>query len=170
MSAEGETLRLSRSKRMTRTAWALGAAILLAVTAFAPLPPPGSGIVPTCGFRGLTGLPCALCGGTRAAQAILRGNWPRAQALNPLAFPAVGLVIVVGLVAAAEAAAGRILLPWAATWSRRSTLLVVAGVFALLIWWPPHLTRALRENNAELIDLQNPIARALQERMGPAKH
>ena len=39
----------------------------------------------TCTFRRMTGYPCATCGGTRAAERLLRGDLFGAIALNPLA-------------------------------------------------------------------------------------
>jgi hypothetical protein len=170
MSAEAPPVGLTRSFRRTRAAWALGALVLLLATALAPLPPPGGSLLPTCGFRSLTGLPCALCGGTRSAQAVLRGDFARARTLNPLAFPAVGLIVVIGLIAGIEAWRGRAMSPWTQSWQKRGTLLILAGLLGLLIWWPPHLTRALRENNTDLIDPTHPVTRALQQRLVPTEH
>lgn len=36
-----------------------------------------------CAWRGMTGLPCAGCGGTRAAVLVLQGEWWQALILNP---------------------------------------------------------------------------------------
>ena len=36
-----------------------------------------------CAWRGMTGIPCVGCGGTRAAVLLLQGNWWRALVLNP---------------------------------------------------------------------------------------
>lgn len=41
--------------------------------------------VSTCTFRRVTGYPCATCGGTRAAERLLRGDLFGAIAFNPLA-------------------------------------------------------------------------------------
>lgn len=41
---------------------------------------------PPCHFRGLTGLPCPTCGGTRCLQALLAGHPSEAAAWNPLVF------------------------------------------------------------------------------------
>jgi hypothetical protein len=51
-----------------------------------------------CPFRLLTGLPCPMCGMTRAVASLLRGNWQDALAfhlLSPLALAAIGAWIVV---------------------------------------------------------------------------
>jgi len=71
---------------------AVSAAILAAVFVFvlqyAPLPW-------VCAWRGMTGIPCAGCGGTRAAVLLLQGDWWRALVLNPgVALGAVALVAV----------------------------------------------------------------------------
>lgn len=44
---------------------------------------------PPCSLRTLTGIPCVGCGGTRAIQALSRGDFPTALAFNPLAAAAV---------------------------------------------------------------------------------
>jgi len=51
--------------------------------------------LPTCVFRGLTGVPCPTCGTTRAATAFLNGEPAAAFAANPMAALA-GLIFVVG--------------------------------------------------------------------------
>lgn len=53
-----------------------GAGLQLAASAGWPLPP--------CVFREWTGLPCPVCGGTRAAVALAAGGWAEAFSLNPL--------------------------------------------------------------------------------------
>ena len=51
-------------------------------------------LIPLCGLRLLTGLPCPLCGGTRALAAVARFDWWAALTLNPLACLAgVGLAV-----------------------------------------------------------------------------
>lgn len=50
-----------------------------------------------CAWRGMTGIPCAGCGGTRAAVLLLQGDWWRALVLNP------------GVVLGAVASAGAVL-------------------------------------------------------------
>lgn len=56
-------------------------------------------LAPGCPFHAWTGLPCPGCGSTRAALALLRGDFTGALALNPLAT----LAIVLGFAAAALA-------------------------------------------------------------------
>lgn len=154
---------LLRSQKQFRLAVIVFLAGFLSLLAFAPLGKIG---LPLCGLRLLTGLPCPLCGGTRAAQALLWGDFSRAFYLNPLAFPVVGALILAALIAAAEVIRGRSLGDWAALrerWLSRTPLLLV---LLLLIWWPVHLTRALRQTKGDLVDLRNPVARAAYERLG----
>ncbi len=51
------------------------------------------GDLPLCGFRHVTGLPCPLCGGTRACAALVDGNFIAAWQLNP------GLMVLLALAA-----------------------------------------------------------------------
>ena len=121
-----------------------------------------------CGLHALTGLPCPFCGGTRAARAVLSGNWGRALYLNALAFPALALIVGIAAVLLGEAVAARRLLPWpsALGWiSHRGPLLFVLA----LVWWMPHLLLALRTPKAELVDLRNPIAAGLRSRVAPER-
>jgi len=64
------------------------AAAFLAVTHLAP---------PPCLFKSLTGLPCAACGGTRAALALARLDVASALRWNPLAAVALPAFVVLGL-------------------------------------------------------------------------
>ena len=45
-------------------------------------------VTPPCPYRTLLGIACPGCGLTRAAHAVLHGEWTRAFALNPWAFVA----------------------------------------------------------------------------------
>ena len=89
-----------------------------------------------CGFRALTGLPCPLCGGTRACGALVQGDWAAAWAANP---GAVVLLLWLGLCAAqavAEGAAGwRRVRPW--PWWQPWALRAVGG--GLLLSWAARL-------------------------------
>ena len=49
--------------------------------------------VPECGFHSLTGLPCPLCGGTRAMQAVADLDFVSALKWNPLVCATVVFVI-----------------------------------------------------------------------------
>ena len=118
--------------------------------------------VSLCPIRQLTGLPCALCGGTRSARALLHADWHRAASLNILAVPAVVLLALAGLVAAAEALRGRALLDWPSLfrhlrWAAPFSLLLLLG------WWLFQMDSALRGGKEELLDLHNPIAARLYD-------
>ncbi len=65
--------------------WAgVGTALLICGSAVLVLMPALLEALPGCAFRGLTGLACPTCGGTRAALALAGGDLRRALALNPL--------------------------------------------------------------------------------------
>lgn len=115
-----------------------------------------------CVFHGLTGLPCPLCGGTRAASALLHGDLARALHLNALAIPALGLLLLIGILSLLEAIRGRSFADWGMRW-REARIVLAAAVILLLLWWVPHLWQALQDPKAELLDLRNPIARRLHE-------
>lgn len=53
--------------------------------------------VPTCPFRGLTGLPCPLCGLTRAMFLLAKGHVAEALALHPFSPLAAGFAIAAAL-------------------------------------------------------------------------
>lgn len=122
-----------------------------------------SGMAP-CVFHGLTGLPCPLCGGTRSARALLQGDLAHALHLNALAVPAIGLLLLIGVLCVVEAIRGQSFADWGARW-RGARVVFAVAVFLLLLWWIPHLWQALKDPGAELLDLRNPIARRLHEAM-----
>ena len=110
-----------------------------------------------CGFRSLTGLPCAMCGGTRSASALLSGDWRQALYLNALSIPVlIGALLVAG-VALLESLRGRALADWN-PWKRRLGKFIPVTLLVLVGWWIPHLIVALKTPKHELIDLRNPIA------------
>ncbi|MES2951483.1 MAG: DUF2752 domain-containing protein [Pseudomonadota bacterium] len=117
---------LSRPERQWRSALTLGWPLaLLGAPAVLSL-----GDLPLCGFRHLTGLPCPLCGGTRACAALADGNFVAAWQANP------GLLLLLALAAAhsvqlgVEAWTGRRVRRWrvgADAWR--------AGLVVLLVSW-----------------------------------
>lgn len=154
---------LLRHQKLFRLAVIVLIGGFLTLLAFAPLGKIG---LPLCGLRLLTGLPCPLCGGTRAAQAFLCGDFARAFYLNPLAFPVVGGLISAALLAGIELVRSRPLADWTVLRSRWMAWTPLFLFLLLLIWWPVHLTEALRQPKADLLDLHNPVARAAYERLG----
>ncbi|CAN5513621.1 hypothetical protein BH09VER1_BH09VER1_45160 [soil metagenome] len=154
----------SRQRRGKALA-ALGIVAFLVCFALLPLPRPGLPLLPVCPFKSMTGLPCPLCGGTRAAHAMLQGDLARTLYLNPLAIPAVLLLVFAALVLAYESSTGTPLANWTIV-SRRLNALFPFALAALLIWWLPHIYLALRTPKPELLELSNPIAHAVYERLG----
>lgn len=93
------------------------------------------GDLPLCGFRQVTGLPCPLCGGTRACAALADGNVLMAWQLNP------GLMVLLALAAAHsvqlgfEAWTGRRVSRWrvgAAAWRVGLVVLLAGWVLRLM--------------------------------------
>ena len=117
---------LSPPERQWRSALALGWPIALLG---APLVL-SLGDLPLCGFRHVTGLPCPLCGGTRACAALANGNFLEAWQFNP------GLMALLAL-----AAAHSVQLGFEAWTGRRVQLWRVgadawrAGLVVLLAGW-----------------------------------
>lgn len=141
----------------------LALALLLALVVLASLQPRGQKFLPglPCGFHAMTGLPCPLCGGTRAAHAILRGDFPRANSLNPLAYLALAAVVALASVLLIEAARQRRITDWEAL-IRRQLRWAPVAILLLVAWWIPHILLALRSTNTDLVDLRNPIAAKLK--------
>jgi hypothetical protein len=150
-----------------RKSRAVASAIIVAALVAAALlplaPPSGFPGLPVCVFKGATGLPCPLCGGTRATQALLRGDLSRALYLNVVALPAVIAFVATALVLAWEGLRGRTFGNWNALLRRFRSLLPIM-VALLCIYWLVHLMDALRGPKSELVDLRNPIARAVHKR------
>jgi hypothetical protein len=149
---------LSWESRLTRAVVVMALGIFL--TLFAVFPRLLS--FAFCGFHRLTGLPCPFCGGTRAARAILQGDFLLALYLNPLAF---GVLIFLGVfcgIAVIEALRGQSMADWQALWNRRHRIVLVLLVVGVLLWWPVHLFSALRKPKTELVNLRNPVALSLR--------
>jgi hypothetical protein len=158
-------LLLSRDQRRFRVCLAALIAGLLLSVALLPLPSAQFSYLPTCAFKGISGLPCGLCVGTRAAQAFLRGDLSRALYLNIAALPVVIALLVVAFVQASEALRGKAVTDWNALFLRFRPLLPIALVLFCLFWFV-HVIEALRETKRELVDLRNPIALAVHKRFG----
>lgn len=151
---------------------AISASVLVALligVALLPLAsPPGLLSLQTCAFKGVTGLPCPLCGGTRAAQAVLRGDLARAFYLNVAALPVVAALMAGAMLLGYEALSGRATVDWNLFVPRlRSIVPILIAVFCF--YWLVHLTDAVRGLKSELVDLHNPIARAICKRFSAAE-
>ncbi len=151
----------------------LGAALALlaGLAVLAVIEPRGQPPFPTlpCGFRGTTGLPCAFCGGTRAAHALLNGDLSRTLDLNALAIPAVLLVVIATAILLFEAARGRRLTAWP-VFGRRVARFLPVFLLLMVGWWIPHIVVALKKPNTELVDLKNPVAAELRRWVEHPEH
>jgi hypothetical protein len=137
---------------------------MLVAAALLPLAPPfGFPGSPVCVFKGATGLPCPLCGGTRATQELLRGDVDRALYLNAAALPAVIAFVATACSLALEALRGRTFGDWNVLLRKFRSLLPIM-IALVCIYWLLHLIDALRGPKSELVDLRNPIARAVHKR------
>ncbi|HEY5704987.1 MAG TPA: DUF2752 domain-containing protein [Terrimicrobiaceae bacterium] len=156
---------LRPDQRKSRVVASVTIIALLVGAALVPLAPPaGFPSLPSCVFKGATGLPCPFCGGTRATQALVRGDLSRALYLNVAALPAVIVLVGAALMLGWEALRGRRFRDWNAV-VRRLRLLLPIMATVLCIYWLVHLMGALRGAKPELVDLQNPIARAVHKRL-----
>ncbi len=121
----------NREERQLGWLWA---ALAVATLALRPLWLAAAPLLPACPFRALTGVPCATCGTTRAAVALLRGDVVSALAANPGAALA-GVAFLLGGVLAPLwlAAGGRVpdLAAPAPAWLR---LVIVAAIATNWLW------------------------------------
>lgn len=101
-------------------------------------------------FRNVIGLPCLLCGGTRAMHFILHGDFQRALYYNWIAFPALASALVLVLVMSLEIARRRVLLP---TVRLRTSQWILVGAVAVSLW-AHHVYDALHSPKPELLNEQ----------------
>ena len=159
--SSGPSLRLDQRRSRAILAFALMALLAgVGLMPFASRSP--SWAVQTCAFKVITGLPCALCGASRATQAALRGDFARACYLNIAALPAIAIVMGVTILLWYEAISGSALIAWA-RFPRRMRPLLPLLVVIFCIYWSVHLVDAVRRGKSELLDLRNPIARLICE-------
>jgi hypothetical protein len=135
-------------------AFLLGAGIVLVEPAVLSFPKPA------CGFRSLTGLPCAFCGGTRAAAALAAGDAAGALRMNALVFPLALGVVAVTCLSLFEAWRARPVLDWGAL-AKRGKVLAPWLVVLLILWWMPHVVMALRDTGSGLANPGHPLVRLL---------
>jgi hypothetical protein len=156
---------LRPDERKARAILVFAFVVLLAGVAFLPLKSPVFPLgLQTCAFKGATGLPCPLCGGTRATHALLHGDFVRAAYMNVAAFPALVFFVTVAMVLSAEALRGRVIIQWGAI-LRKLRPLWPALALVFFLYWIVHLIDAVRVVKPELVDLRNPIARLICQRI-----
>ena len=122
-------------------------------------------IVMPCGFRNLSGLPCAMCGGTRAAASVLGGDWGRAIYWNAMVLPVLAGMAAGAGICLIELLRGAALFRWNALPMRLGRFFALA-LFLLAAWWVWHVASALKTPKLELVDLENPIAATVAAWLG----
>lgn len=157
---------LSAPERRSRFLLIGAGSLLLALLVVWPLPkkvpffPPGG----ICLFHQATGLPCALCGGTRAARCLVRQDWRGAWYYNSLIYALAPGAALLGVILLAEAACGKELLRRP---SRRKALPLAIGIALLLLaWWAWHVYDAVTTPKPELADFRRRVVRALHANLG----
>jgi hypothetical protein len=124
---------------------------------------PGLGL--PCGFRKLSGLPCAMCGGTRATAALLRGDLGQAIHWNAMALPVItGMAALAGIFLL-ELIHGSAVIDWNPLRKRIGRLLPLSlTLFAA--WWGVHVFSALKTPKPDLVDFQKPIPAVIADFLG----
>jgi len=108
----------------------------------------------SCGA--VTGLPCLLCGMTRALHHLLRGDVLQALYFNWLAFPLAGLTVGLAVLSGAELAARRRL--FAISRGFRFTPRTAAfGGGVLLLLWVLQVALAISQGKSELLNAAGPL-------------
>jgi len=130
-----------------------------ALLVFLPQSPLRDIILRPCTFHAAFGLPCAMCGGTRALFAILHGNFAYAWTLNPAAVLLIAMATVACAVVFIEAATGRRLCPVVPV--RIRTSFAIGLCIALVLWTIFHCWSACIHHNEELVDFQHPFVQWL---------
>jgi hypothetical protein len=77
-----------------RPSWIVSSVALAVLTASRVFTPDSLPSIPVCGFRRMTGLPCAGCGMTRACCCIAHGDFARAWSFHPFAFLVFGAACI----------------------------------------------------------------------------
>lgn len=135
---------LTPSQRLARLGLALAPTILLSFLIWLP-----HGGWLTGRFRSWVGLPCPLCGGTRALQALIHGEWLLAIYYNPLALAAAAGALVIAVWCGWEALSGR---PLPRFWQGQERQLARLTIAALALHWTIHITLAVTRPKTELLD------------------
>lgn len=145
------------AERLVKLVVALGIFAGLAWLIYAP----DLGIRKTCAIHEITGLPCAMCGGTRALRCAARGEWKQSWQWNPLALPAASLAFLVSMALLVEAASGwRILPSLRAPWMPILGLAILGG---LLVWTLYRMERALSDPGHPLANPKHPVVQQIRK-------
>jgi hypothetical protein len=103
------------------------------------------------GFRNLTGLPCPLCGGTRATHYLMQGNISKVLYYNWLAIPALLISLSLVILFSLELLQKRTYLP---ALPHLSPTLLILSLLGLTAIWLQHVQSALNHPKPELLNTQ----------------
>jgi len=149
---------LSSNSRWGRMGFLTLLGVIAALLIFLP-PPLRDIILRPCTFHSLVGLPCAMCGGTRALFAILHGDFVYAWSLNPAAVLLIAATAIVCTIVFIEVAVGRRVCPYIAP--RIRTAFGIGFCIALVAWTVFHAWSACVHHNEDLVDFHHPVVRWL---------
>ena len=114
----------------------------------------GLAIGTPCFFRSYLGVPCLMCGGTRAFFALVQFRFSDAWYFNPLVFPVVLAAASAGVLWFAEAICGRFLLCSAPRWCSRllrQPLFIPIFLVGLFLVWIRRVADAVTSPKPELL-------------------
>ncbi len=115
-------------------------------------------------FPRMTGLPCPLCGGTRATHYLLQGNLDKALYYNWLALPSLALALALVAFMSFELYHGRVFLPKVHFSPRRLFL----GVLLFMAIWIAQVYSALYSPKPELLNTEGLYFKLKPENTSPS--
>jgi hypothetical protein len=106
-----------------------------------------------------------MCGGTRAASALIGGDWQGVLYWNAMAVPVLAGMVVAAAVCAVELLRGSAVADWRALGMRLGRVVPVT-LAVVAVWWVAHVVLALGTPKGELVDLRNPVAKKVAGWLG----
>lgn len=111
---------------------------------------PASGGMSFSGFKNIIGLPCPLCGGTRATHYLLEGNFQQVLYYNWLAIPSVIGAVILITIFSTELILNKKMF----SLTKPTKKIYLISAFLLIAVWSYHVYDALSNNKTELLNFQ----------------